>query len=310
MRWIVYVLLAVTAVVLFTNRISSHGKGSLAGIVSRGFHQDQVKMGVAETEAERRELDEQMFNKKPKEPRRSLFASEKEDLTIRASLWEPRLQALNRAVDSDVLDLFGRLKGDIALLDEMVRTKSIPEIALEQAEKTRVLWGKIKTIYGVGESGMEEASSRIPSVAVPVCLSDRNVLDVKRSEADDRLSAGHIDECRQKAMRELLTLDEKMRVLGEKIGDDRLKERGNVADHLEKHQELVERVARAVEKGYQVRSTKDIADKIERLREQQERNKDQMQEMQRRNIIDTSSRDKLQAMQERMERMREKAFKE
>ncbi len=310
MRWIVYALLAVTAVVFFTNRIAGHGNGSLAGIFSRGLHQDQVKMGVAETERERRELDEQMFNKKYDKPRRSLFANEKEDLTIRASLWEPRLQALNRAVDSDVLDLLGRLKGDIALLDEMVRTKSIPEIALEQAEKTRVLWGKIKTIYGVGERGIGEASSRIPSVATPVCLSDMNASDVKASDGNDKISAGHIDECRQKAMQTLLALDEKMHMIGEQLGDERLKERGSTAERMEKHRELVERVTRMAEKGYQVRPTKDISDQIERLREQQERSKDQIQEMQRRNIIDTASRDKLQAMQERMERMREKAFKE
>jgi hypothetical protein len=251
-----------------------------------------------------------MFNKEPNKQRGSLFATEKEDLTIRASLWEPRLQALNRAVDSDVLDLFGRLKGDIALLDELVRTKSISEIALEQAEKARVLWGKIKTIYGVGEQGVEEASSRIPSVSVPVCSSDMNVLDVKRAEADDRLSAGHIDACRQAAMRELLRLDERMRVLGEKIGDERLRFRGATAERMERHRELAERVTRAAEKGYQAHFTKDISDQLERLREQQERNKEQIQRMEHHNIIDASSGDRVKAMQERMERMREKAFKE
>lgn len=287
-RWIVFLLLIVTFIVFFLNRVSNQGSGSLAGIFARAFHQDQVRLGVAETDAERREIDALTVKEKPLKIEPILFTPEKEDLTVRASLWQPRLQALNRAVDADVIYLLGRFKEDMVWINEKIRTRPFSEIVLAQVEKTQISWGKIKTVYGIEAN--DEASLRVPAGVIPACSSDGKDPAV-------RLAA-----CRQAAMQELVALNDALRLLGEKINDARLKDRGVLAERMQKHQEFVERVANVAEKGYRKYTVENSSDQLEKLRQQQEKAR-QMHEKAR--VMQESAKDKFQAMRDRQERTRE-----
>lgn len=322
-RWIVCAVLAVTVGLFLTNRKSAH----LSGFPSRLSQQNKAGL---KKEVGRNQTGSQKRHNKTQTLAGSLWGTDQEDTAIRASLWQPRMQALNRAVDSDVIEFINKFKEDIAILDEIIRTRSLSDIALEQAEKARSLWDKVKTIYGVDAVGVKEKSSSLPSIENPLCSSsDEDALTGFNDEAsrlavsDDKASVARLDACRKEAIQGVLALDEQLRGLGDKIGEQRLRDRGVTADRMQRHQELVDRIERVREKGYKTSLPGNHDDQTERLRKQrekidamreqqekwkaaQEKNRDRLQQTEHLNTINSRQQEKLQAMRERMQRMQER----